>query len=321
MALTKTQKWMIGGASAIGAFGFGDWLWRKRQAQPPASTPPTGTSGSTPLTQGSGGTAAASAPGRIIGIMVQVSGTSAVISWVPPQGVTSQTTYTVRHTDASGNPVSTSMGTAAAVLPGLTKPTVTLSGLQTGAVLHFQVQACNGAACGPWSPVAMFSIAALPTCPTQVLKTIFASGGTTMAQALQQAQQAMATYQASGAFKAGCLAIVSFARSTRIDAPGYAVVGGNVAAAMRAAGLVTSGTPTPINPGPLPPAQTTCPNNVIAGGFATQAEAQTAATSLQARFNYVCPARAAYGSVDGVHNLWYVVAGTPPTSRFQPAAA
>ena len=69
--------------------------------------------------------------------------TTATISWSPitlPPGATG-VSYTVTHTDASGNPTNTPMGNSPATVT-TTGTTIELTGLTPGAQLHFDVMAC-----------------------------------------------------------------------------------------------------------------------------------------------------------------------------------
>ena len=82
--------------------------------------------------------------GAVQGISAQVNGTTAVVSWqaVPmPSGVQGSIAYTIQHTDASGNAVTTTMGTSpATVTTGATS--YTFQGLTPGAQMHFRIEAC-----------------------------------------------------------------------------------------------------------------------------------------------------------------------------------
>ncbi len=82
--------------------------------------------------------------GAVQGISGTVSGTTAVVSWQPvpvPSGVQGSIVYTIQHTDGSGNPVTTPMGTSpATVTTGATS--YTFQGLTAGAQMHYRVEAC-----------------------------------------------------------------------------------------------------------------------------------------------------------------------------------
>lgn len=92
---------------------------------------------------------APSAPPEVSGIQISGSGTSRTVSWSAlskPAGVQS-VSYTIEHTDASGNPIQSGQQGYASFNGGQGNMTtsatsVTISGLQYGYTLHVRIRAC-----------------------------------------------------------------------------------------------------------------------------------------------------------------------------------
>jgi len=91
--LTKAQKWMIGGASAVGVAGLGDWLWRKYHVVVNPVVNPATTAASVAMTAAM--TAATVAVGQTPSASVALTNSGGAAATVSVSGVTTYQGATV----------------------------------------------------------------------------------------------------------------------------------------------------------------------------------------------------------------------------------